>query len=131
MKYSINTLEAPKAVMLRVFGTIILTLALLLGGGMVGENPARAACGDPPAPDVDWSGCDKRGADLAGANLQRANLRQVDFSGADLSEANLWRAELSGAILKETILAGTSWWEGTICSDQSVSKCWEVHTGGP
>ena len=33
MRYSVNTLEAPKSAMLRVFGAITLTLALLLGVG--------------------------------------------------------------------------------------------------
>lgn len=96
---------------------------------LVGTNPAEAACDDPPAPEVDWSQCDKRGADLSGADLQRADLSRADFSGADLTEANLWRATLSGAKLDGAILKGASWWEGTICNDQSIGKCWKVHTG--
>ncbi len=42
MKYSITTLEAPKTVMLRVFGPIVLTLALLLGVG--GSARAQSMC---------------------------------------------------------------------------------------
>ncbi len=105
---------------------IVAALAL---AWLMGANPAEAACDDPPAPGVDWSHCDKRGADLSGADLQRADLTQADLSGADLTEANLWRATLSGAKLDGAILKGTSWWEGTICSDRSVGKCWKVHTG--
>jgi uncharacterized protein YjbI with pentapeptide repeats len=63
-----------------------------------------AACSDPAAPLVDWSGCDKTGANLNHANLSGADLREANLSGADLDFANLTGAYLRGANLSGATL---------------------------
>ena len=95
---------------------------------------AQAACGDPPAPKVNWSGCDKRGAnllvtnlrgaDLSGANLGGAILSRADLSGAILSDANLRAADLSGANLGGADLTGATWTGGKKkCLPRSIGDC--------
>jgi len=44
---------------------------------------AYAACSDPPAPRVDWHGCNKHGANLKQAIMDYANLEDADLTGAD------------------------------------------------
>ncbi len=71
--------------------------------------PNMPDCDAPPAPGVNWSGCDKSGIELDGANLQGANLMDTDFSGAnltnvDMSGAHLGGANLSGAELTSVLL---------------------------
>ncbi len=58
---------------------------------------ADAACLDAPAPNVDWSGCDKHGANLEKANLEGADLQGADLRGANLRGVNLQHARLAGA----------------------------------
>jgi uncharacterized protein YjbI with pentapeptide repeats len=86
---------------------ILLLVAALCLANTVG---AHAACKDPPAPKVDWTGChmgsadlhgaDLRGARLSGAYLQHADIRGAKLAGADLSFTNLYKADLSGADLR-------------------------------
>jgi uncharacterized protein YjbI with pentapeptide repeats len=90
--------------------TVVLSLA---------ATTANAACSDPAAPGVDWSGCDKSGARLSGANLAGA-----DLSGADLTYANLYEADLSGASLTSADLTNAQlslavWVDGRICGEGS------------
>jgi uncharacterized protein YjbI with pentapeptide repeats len=71
----------------------------------------------PPAPGVDWSGCNLtnaalQNADLAGANLSSANLASALLSGANLHGANLSSAlatgtDLTGADLSAATVSAT------------------------
>ncbi len=97
-----------------------LLVALVIGFGLYrgGSTQApAAACGQAPAPGIDWRNCRLdgvqyaaadltaanaagamlRGARLSGALFIDANLEYVDFSGADLSYAQLSRARMKGA----------------------------------
>jgi len=80
------------------------------GSSDSGEDVEREAsagtekCDSPPAPRVDWSGCDQRGARLRSANLYKANLTDANLSGADLSRADLSGADLHRASLIDTDL---------------------------
>jgi len=72
---------------------------------------AFAKCDDPPAPGVDWHGCNKIGVylkdkDLSKANLSGANLKLANFEGANLSQANLTGASLLGVNFQGTNLEG-------------------------
>ena len=58
-------------------------------------------CKDPPAPNVDWSGCDMSGADFRNVDISNADLRSTDFSGAKLNGAIM-----TGANMKETNFSG-------------------------
>ena len=92
------------AVMFVVFGTITFT----------STQAAHAACTDPAAPNVNWSGCDLSGADLSFADLSgadltdailyEANLMGADLSNADLTDAYLYNADLSSANLTLAII---------------------------
>lgn len=79
--------------------TVVLSLA---------ATTANAACSDPAAPRVDWSGCDKSGADLSDAWLR----------GADLSGANLFGADLTDANLR-----GATWTDARTCGEGSIGEC--------
>ena len=63
---------------------VLCALALSL---VLWPAAAEAACSDPPAPYVDWIGCDKSGADLSNANLRNADLTGANLTGANLSGA--------------------------------------------
>lgn len=73
-----------------------------------------ADCSAPPAPAVDWSGCDKSNTNLAGVDLSGATLIGTDFSGADLSGAILFQADLTGADLSEAVLFFASVQQATL-----------------
>ena len=96
-----------------------VALAFLLAAA----SDAHAGCSDPPAPGVNWGGCnldskDLTGANLSGADLSRANLTQAiltrtdlsnaDLRGAEMTLAVLDHADLSGALLSETMLLGAN-----------------------
>lgn len=99
--------------------------------------PCYAKCDDPPAPGVDWRGCNKHNVNLKKANLTRANLTLTEFVGADLSDANLtgatmvWavltNAKVKGTIFKQAYLAHATWTDGSPCRGgeygQSVGQC--------
>ena len=118
--------------------------ALLFGAASLGH----AGCGDPPAPKVDWQGCDKtgaalfvadlrgadlrriilRGANLQGANLQGARLHGANLGGADLRGVNLADADLEAAVITGTRLtyadlSGTRWTDGRTCAMGSGGSC--------
>lgn len=109
------------------------SLTLLLYGAVAWMTPARAACEDPPAPNVDWTGCDKSGADLAGADLSYATLRAVNFEGANLSDvnfdgalmmrANLRNADITGVSIEGTHLSAAIMPDGEKCGWYSVGTC--------
>jgi uncharacterized protein YjbI with pentapeptide repeats len=95
---------------------------------------AHAKCSDPPAPKVDWHGCDKAGrnltkanlsgADLSGANLHDTTLRDADLHDAYLQGANLTDANLNGANLGGADLSGATWIDGkTKCAAGSIGAC--------
>ena len=67
-----------------------IATALLLGG--LCSNVALAACNDPPAPKVNWFGCDLSERDLSGADL-----REAIFSNTTLHRTVLANAILTGA----------------------------------
>lgn len=76
--------------------SLILIAALSWGAA---SSAAHAACDDPPAELVNWSGCD-----LSDRDLQRATLVGADLSGAILHRANLYGALLTHANLSDTDL---------------------------
>ncbi len=79
-------------------GTVLLILIPILLILDVTVKNAKAACGDAPAPHVDWRNCDLTDMDLSGADLTGANL-----AGAIVNNANLNGAILSGAIMSGTV----------------------------
>ena len=110
----------------RFYGVVAALVILVLGAVAaavvfapvkpfkVGLGPYTPACGQPAAPLVNWSNCDKSGAWLRGADLKNAdlgwarlnsaqlggsNLAYANLAGADLSYADLSRAQLFGANL--------------------------------
>jgi len=100
--------------------TIVLSLAA--------TATANAACSDPAAPNVDWSGCDKeraslKNADLSGANLTGADLSDTDLANAILTSADLTNADLRRADLTSTNLSGATWIDGRICAWRSFRVC--------
>ena len=89
---------------------------------------SAAACGDPPAPGVRWSRCNKDGllllgADLHGAELLGASLRAANLRYADLTSANLSQADLAGADITGARLANAIWPDGRVCAPASVGAC--------
>ncbi len=75
-------------------------------------DPTTHAVTPPPAPGVDWAGCDllqadMAGADLSGADLLGATLDDADLAGADLAGLDLGSADLDGATLTGADLGGT------------------------
>ena len=92
--------------------SILFILSALVAGGLLISTTARAACGDPPVPGVDWTGCAKDGADLSGADLRDivlvgasfigANLVAANVHGANLVDVNLSGANRTGAILQKS-----------------------------
>ena len=96
--------------------------------------PAMAACTDPAAPGVDWSGCNKATtdlgyvnlchADLINTDLRQANLTHADLSNADLSHADLSHANLSHADLHGARLDRTKWTDGRRCAVGSTGVCY-------
>lgn len=127
---------------MQVKSTGILVLGAFICTGL-GAAQGKAACSDPPAPKVDWGGCDKRHADLRGADLRGANLTYTDFLGANLEMANLsearmwatylWEASLYGANLRNADILGAYlsnayleravWVDGRICGPDSMGRC--------
>lgn len=73
-----------------------------------GGSAEAAHCKGPPAPGLDWSGCNKSHLMLPGANLKGANLSSVDFTLTDLREADFRSANLEKAKLVRASLAGAS-----------------------
>ncbi len=79
---------------------------------------ALAACGDPPAPGVDWSDCVQvamtyDGADLSNANLQGllvtgSVLTNTNFKGANLTDTRFATTDLSGSDFSGTRLTNVS-----------------------
>ena len=97
----------------------VIRATLLAIGLLVLAVPAQAACGDPPAPGVDWRRCDFSGRNLAGADLRQARLYDANLRDADLTGARIDQADLLGAQL-----GGARWIDGTtICGEGSVSTC--------
>jgi uncharacterized protein YjbI with pentapeptide repeats len=95
-----------------IFGrTAFLAAALALS--LTATSEAKAACSDPAAPEVDWSGCDKSNANLWNANLSGANLTDANLSYANLTDADLTYADLYGAM----------WPDGRVCAEGSMGAC--------
>lgn len=72
------------------------------------SDAAAANCKSPPAPGLDWSGCNKSHIKLAGADLKGANLSSVDFTLTDLRAADFRSSNLEKAKLVRASLAGAS-----------------------
>lgn len=72
-----------------------------------------AACNDPPAAGVDWTGCRKERVVLTRVSLQKGKLDRVVFAGmnlndADLSGASLRSAEFSRTSFRDAKLEGAT-----------------------
>lgn len=72
----------------------------------MGSSGALAACKDPPAAGVDWTGCEKHRLVLAGANLAGARLIGADLNGTDLQRASLAGADLTRASVDRVRFSG-------------------------
>jgi hypothetical protein len=88
-------------------------LAVVLCGALLARGTAPAAlaqsdCSAPPAPGVNWSGCQLGPLFLVGANLTGANLQSTNLTGANLTNANLAAAYVQGAVLSGAILTNAS-----------------------
>ncbi len=81
---------------------------VLAAGTLALPGHAAAACGDAPAPGVDWSNCSFGFADLADIDVSNSNLRGVDLSYAILFRANMASVDLRDAILRDAFLIGTN-----------------------
>ncbi len=92
----------------------ILAAGIVVAGllaTLVPAGTARAACTDPPAPEVNWQRCILDGEGLVGVDLSGARLRdgsffRSDLSGSDLSGTNAFRAKFVNAKLREARLDG-------------------------
>ena len=106
-----------------IINRTILLVGAVFALSLVTTSVVWAACSDPAAPDVDWSGCDLsganlydvdlsrvnlEGANLTDANLESANLYQANLTDADLTSANLTLTNISGANLTGANLTGTN-----------------------
>lgn len=89
------------------------TLAAAVVLSLATITTANAACSDPAAPGVDWSGCVKKNAELV----------RADLSGADLGGAHLYEAKLGGANLTGADLSGAISPEGYVCAKGSIGTC--------
>lgn len=69
-------------------------------------DPGTGAVSPPPAPGVDWAGCDLKDALLTGASLAGAQLQNTNLTQANMSNANLVNAALDGANLTGAIVSG-------------------------
>ncbi|MCK9229351.1 MAG: pentapeptide repeat-containing protein [Syntrophales bacterium] len=84
-------------------------------------------------PDGDLSNTDMSGANLAMAYLLRANMQNAILVGANMRGTDLTRADLRGADLsgikrlglwlRKTNLTGATWIDGSVCGENSISKC--------
>ena len=133
-----NTVNAPAVWK----GRTLMKMKMLLAGLACAllTTSAQAACDDPPGgPDLNWSGCNKRGAvlnyaNLGGANLQNTRLQNARLQGVNLGGANLAGAKLQGANLAGARLIGanmtgaivspeTVWTSGNPCKGSTVDTC--------
>jgi uncharacterized protein YjbI with pentapeptide repeats len=76
---------------------------------LVQASDARAACTDPPAPEVNWQRCILDGQDLRDVDLSSARLRDASFFRADLSRSDLtgvsgFKAKFFNAVMREAKL---------------------------
>ena len=95
--------------MLVIHGAIVWKLAMIVLAAPV----LRAACNDPAAPKVDWSGCSKerlilKDRDLQEAKFVRTILLGVNFASAKLSRANFSSAEINHASFRDALLDGAT-----------------------
>lgn len=86
-----------------IVGACVLTSSTLFAA-----SPAAAACGDVPAPGVDWSNCSLSFADLADIDVSSGDLRGVDLSYAILFRANMAGVDLRDANLRDAFLIATN-----------------------
>ncbi len=102
---------------------IVAALALGIGANLTTATAATVAaksnCKAPPAPHVDWAGCDKVHADLESAKLNGADLRRTNFTRAGLLAAVLSRADgvqvnLSRAVLSDALLIRATLTDGNL-----------------
>ena len=81
-----------------VAGTVAAGILAGLVALLAGPGTARAACTDPPAPEVNWQRCafdglDLTGVDLSGARLRDGSFFRTDLSSSDLSKTSAFRAK--------------------------------------
>ncbi len=94
-----------------VAGTVAAGILAGLVALLAGPGTARAACTDPPAPEVNWQRCafdglDLTGVDLSGARLRDGSFFRTDLSSSDLSKTSAFRAKFVNAALREVKLDG-------------------------
>ncbi|MGO9198588.1 MAG: pentapeptide repeat-containing protein [Acidimicrobiales bacterium] len=102
-------MTAPRAVLVGIVAALALSIGANVTTVTAMAAPAHSDCKAPPAPHVDWAGCNKSHDDLELANLYGANLQHTNLSDAGLVAANLSHAEgadanLTGAVLSDATL---------------------------
>jgi len=80
-------------------------------------TPSGDHCDLPPAPYVDWHGCDKSGANLENVLLHGANL-----SGGNFSNAQLWSADLSSVKASGANFSDADFTAGANLADADLSS---------
>jgi hypothetical protein len=83
----------------------VLVLGLAAVVSATGEA-AAINCRTDPAPQTDWTDCNKSSIMLEGSDLSGATLVSTNFSGTDLRGANLTGANLEKATLLRAALSG-------------------------
>jgi uncharacterized protein YjbI with pentapeptide repeats len=90
----------------RALPAVLRAAVYVLAIATLATSPAQAVnCKSAPAPELDWSDCNKRNLMLEGSDLEGARLFGIDFSMTDLRGANLKSANLEKAILVRSVLA--------------------------
>jgi uncharacterized protein YjbI with pentapeptide repeats len=82
--------------MIALAGVLVLPAATAVATTCPTVDSGTGAVSPPPAPDVDWSGCDLTGANLTGADLTGANLTGANLYLAVITSANFTGATLTG-----------------------------------
>lgn len=116
---------------LRFVGVVVSALIVVVAGCAVDPPQPPVDCSAPPAPGVNWSGCDKSGIDLTGAVLDRALLVGTDLSDSILDRvslvgADLRRSDLTEATLVCVDLDNANLSESTLVRTRIDGDLWDV-----
>lgn len=110
-------------------GSAVLVAAGPTPAGATGSCPTVSSDGTvspPPAPGVDWDGCD-----LTDGGTVAAQLSDADLSGADLAGADLADADLAGADLDHVNGNGTNLESSTVSDADLVDADFTGAQFGP
>lgn len=123
---------------------ILLALAFVTGSA----QPTLADCSDPPAPNVQWIGCDffalnnyfiveyDDDLDLAGANLHNSyffgsDMSATSFENANLTDVRFADINLSGANMSGANLTRVNFIGDVNLENIDFTNAWYWHPYGP